>query len=65
MSGVAFRELLLNTVRAVEPILREPGVLVAGSEVLLQGVPGMPDPTPHRALVAAFLRRLVQSEAAS
>lgn len=31
--GVMFRDRLLATLRAVEPILDVPGVLVAGSEV--------------------------------
>lgn len=33
LSGVTFRAKLLETLRAFEPVISEPGVLVAGSEV--------------------------------
>jgi hypothetical protein len=33
LPGVTFRDRLLSTLRAIEPVLREPGVLVVGSEV--------------------------------
>ena len=33
LASVTFRTKLLDTLRAVEPVLREPGVLIGGSEV--------------------------------
>ena len=59
-----FRTRLLLKLRAVQPILREQGVLIAGSEVpnLLEPSVQMPDPTPHRALLARLMARLEKVE---
>jgi hypothetical protein len=46
--GVSFREILLDTLRAIEPILAEPGVLVAGSEV-----PNLLEPDARSSLVVS------------
>jgi methyl coenzyme M reductase subunit D len=59
---VTFRDRLLATLRAVEPILEVPGVLVAGSEVpnLLEAgaAATLVVAHPGRLVVDALLRRL-------
>ena len=48
--------------RAVEPLFEVPGVLVVRSALstlsLIEPRPQMPDPTPHRGLVAALIERI-------
>jgi hypothetical protein len=46
--GLDFRTRLLETLRAIEPVLREPGVLVAGSEV-----PNLMEPDARASLVVS------------
>jgi hypothetical protein len=48
LSMVTFRQRLLSTLRAIEPVLREPGVLVAGSEV-----PNLLEPDARSTLVVS------------
>lgn len=57
----------MATLRAIEPILGVDGVMAEarhtvrtnlGILALLAPSPGVPDPIPHRARVAAFLARL-------
>jgi hypothetical protein len=45
---VEFRQRLLSTLRAIEPILRQPGVLIAGSEV-----PNLMEPDAKSSLVVS------------
>jgi hypothetical protein len=47
-SGIDFRKRLLATLRAIDPVLREPGILVVGSEV-----PNLLEPDARSSLVVS------------